>query len=74
RADVAFLADESSVLDAMGLENSSASNPTKFRTSDERNGSVTVLAAEVVFDLNPLPPRSTCKWASLRSLPSKESA
>lgn len=71
---VVFFRDISSALHAADFEISSASDPAKLKTSDDRNGSVTVLDALVLLDRYPPPPRSTCKWASRRSLLRRESA
>lgn len=73
-SDAALFVGLSSILDTTDFEISSASEPGKLSTRDERKGSLGALDEVAVFDRYPLPPRRTCRWASRRSRPNKESA
>lgn len=68
------LVELSSILDTKDFEISSASVAGKFITRDEIKGSEIGLEEFGLFDRYPLPPRSTCRWASRRSLPRRERA
>lgn len=64
----------SSELDIKDFEISSESDVDKLEIREEKKLSVTPADDVELFGRYPVPPRSTCKWASLRSLPSRDNA
>ena len=69
-----FFPGESSAVVTTDFEISSASEPGKFKISEDSNGSLAALDTLALFDRYPPPPKSTCKCASRRSRPKMDNA